>query len=136
MQGGNLVATNLLAADFIEVLRNASVTGQLGAKWLTGLVGNVAIPRQTAQTSTDWVGESAAITESEGTFDQVTPSPKILGALSKISSARQCLCMHGMLWSYPRWKAIRRFSSTFASSASLRLTTIASPRATERTTVR
>jgi HK97 family phage major capsid protein len=67
------------------VLRNASVTGQLGAKWLTGLVGNIAIPRQTAQTSTYWVGESSAITESEGTFDQVTLSPKTLGALSKIS---------------------------------------------------
>ena len=83
--GGTLVATNLLAADFIEVLRNASVTAQLGARMLTGLVGNVDIPRQTAQTTTYWVGESSAVTESEGTFDKLSMKARTLGALSVIS---------------------------------------------------
>jgi HK97 family phage major capsid protein len=84
-QGGNIVGTELLAADFIEVLRNATVIGQLGARFLTGLVENVNIPRQNAQTQTYWVGESVALTESEATFDQVQLRPHVVGALSKMS---------------------------------------------------
>lgn len=84
-QGGNLVATNLLADSFIEVLRNQSVTAQLGATYLPGLVGNVDIPRQITATSTYWVGESGALTEGEATFDKVQLRPKTIGALSKMS---------------------------------------------------
>ncbi len=84
-QGGNLVATNLLADQWIEVLRNQLVTTLLGARYLTGLVGNVDIPRQITQTGTYWVGESGAPTEAEATFDKVALRPKTIGALSKIS---------------------------------------------------
>ena len=85
IQGGNLVATNLLADNFIEVLRNASVTAQLGARYLTDLVGKVDIPRQSAAMSVGWVGESTAGTESEGTFDKVSLSPKTVSAWSVMS---------------------------------------------------
>lgn len=85
VQGGNLVATQLLAQSFIEVLRNATVTGQLGATYLTGLVGKVDIPRQSSATQTYWVAESGAVTEAEATFDKVSLSPKTIGSLSKIS---------------------------------------------------
>lgn len=84
-QGGNLVETELLASDFIEVLRNSTVTGQLGARYLTGLVGDINIPRQDTQTPTYWVGESVALTEGEATFDQVQLRPHVVGALSKMS---------------------------------------------------
>lgn len=84
-QGGNMVATNLLADSFIEVLRNTAVTTQLGARLLTGLVGNVDIPSQTAQTSTYWVAESGAPTEAEATWGKVSLRPKTIGALSKMS---------------------------------------------------
>lgn len=83
--GPNLVATNLLDQNFIEVLRNASVTQQLGARYLTGLVGQVDIPRQTSATSTYWVGESGALTQAEATFDKVSLRLKTIGALSKMS---------------------------------------------------
>lgn len=83
--GGNLVQTSLLDSQFIEVLRNASVVAQLGARYLTGLVGQVDIPRQTSQTGTYWVGESGAITEAEATFDKVSLRLKTVGALSKMS---------------------------------------------------
>jgi len=83
--GGNVVGTELLAADFIEVLRNRTVTGQLGAKFLSGLVQNIDIPRQDSQTQTYWVGESVALTEAEATFDQVQLRPHVVGALSKMS---------------------------------------------------
>ena len=84
-QGGNVVALNLLADSFIEVLRNQTVTQLLGATYLPGLVGNVDIPRQITQTGTYWVGESGAVTEAEATFDRVSLRPKTIGALSKIS---------------------------------------------------
>jgi HK97 family phage major capsid protein/HK97 family phage prohead protease len=83
--GGALVATNLLADNFIEVLRNASVTAQLGARYLTDLQGNVDIPRQNGASSVGWVGESVAGSESEATFDKVSLTPKTVSAWSVMS---------------------------------------------------
>ena len=82
---GNLVATNLMAGSFIDMLRNNAIIMRMGARMLTGLVGNVAIPRQTGATQTYWIAEGAAITESEGTFDLVPLSPKTVGALSMMT---------------------------------------------------
>ena len=84
--GGNLVATDLMADDFIEALRNSSVMMSLGVKALPGLVGDVAIPRRSGVASTYYLStETTAITQAESTFDQVTLSPKSLAALSKFS---------------------------------------------------
>lgn len=84
--GGNLVATELLADDFIEALRNSSPVVGLGVRTLTGLVGDVAIPRRSGVGSVYYLSsETTAITQSESTFDQVTMSPKNLAALSKYS---------------------------------------------------
>lgn len=83
--GGATVATNLLASSFIEVLRNKALIMQLGPTVLSGLVGNIAIPRQITQTQTYWVTEASAITEAEATFDQVSLTPKQLGARSQYS---------------------------------------------------
>ena len=84
--GGNLVATELLADDFIEALRNSSPVVGLGVRTLTGLVGDVAIPRRSGVASTSYLSsQTTAITQAESTFDQVTMSPKNLAALSKYS---------------------------------------------------
>jgi HK97 family phage major capsid protein len=83
--GGNTVATDLLAADFIELLRNRMVVMGMGARMLTGLVGNIAIPRQSGAATAYWVAENAAPTESQQSFDQVTMSPKTMGAFTDIS---------------------------------------------------
>ena len=79
-KGGNLVATDLLAGSFIDVLRNRMVLNELGATFLTGLQGNVAIPKKTAPSSVAWVAENSAPSESTNTpsFGQVTLSPKTL----------------------------------------------------------
>ena len=45
-QGGNLIQTEVDASNFISLLRNASALDQAGATTLTGLQGNIAIPRQ------------------------------------------------------------------------------------------
>ncbi len=84
--GGNLVATDLMADEFIEALRNQSVMLNLGIRTMTGLVGDVAIPRRSGVASTYYLStETTAITQSESTFDQVTLQPKNLAALSKYS---------------------------------------------------
>jgi HK97 family phage major capsid protein/HK97 family phage prohead protease len=83
--GGTLVANNLLAGSFIEVLRNKARVLQAGARILSGLVGNVTIPRQSGQTATYWVTEGGGLTEAEATFDSITMSPKQLGAVSLIT---------------------------------------------------
>jgi HK97 family phage major capsid protein len=83
--GGNLVATELLSDSFIEVLRNAMVTPVLGARFLSGLVGNIDIPRQITASQTSWVGELTAGTESEATFDKVQLRPKNLTSWGIIS---------------------------------------------------
>ncbi len=83
--GGNLVATDLLTGSFIDVLRNAMVIDRLGARMLTGLVGNIAIPKQASAATAYWVAESGAPTESQQSFSQVTMSPKTVGAYTDIS---------------------------------------------------
>jgi HK97 family phage major capsid protein/HK97 family phage prohead protease len=84
--GGYLVATDLLATNFIDMLRNRLVVMSAGAQMLTGLVGNIAIPRQTGGATAYWVAEGVAPTESQPTFDQVVMSPKTVAAFTDINS--------------------------------------------------
>lgn len=83
--GGNLVATDLLAGSFIDLLRNRMVLAQLGATVLDGLTGNVAIPSQTSGASTYWVSENNPVTESQAAFGQVTLTPKTVGMFTDFS---------------------------------------------------
>ena len=89
--GGNLVATDLLADSFVDVLRRRLVIAEMGATMLPGLQGNVAIPRRTTSSTSYWFGadNSDAITESTGAIDQVTMSPKTVGCYSKFSRLMQ-----------------------------------------------
>ena len=83
--GGAAVATQLLSDNWIEVLRNTMVTPKLGARFLSGLVGKVDIPRQITAAATSWVGELTAGTESEATFDKVSLAPKNITSWGVIS---------------------------------------------------
>jgi HK97 family phage major capsid protein/HK97 family phage prohead protease len=83
--GGNLVATELDAGSFIDLLRNASALDQAGATVLTGLTGNVAIPRQSGAGTAYWVAESGAPTESQQSIDQVSLTPKTVAAFTDYS---------------------------------------------------
>lgn len=83
--GGNTVQTNLLAASFIDLLRNRMQVARMGAQFLTGLTGQIAIPRQTGGATAYWVAESGSPTESQAAFDQVTMTPRTVGAFSDIS---------------------------------------------------
>lgn len=83
--GGNSVATDLMADAFIDLLRNKSIVQRAGATVMNGLVGNVAIPKQTGAATAYWVAESGAPTESQQTIGQVSMSPKTVGAFTDFS---------------------------------------------------
>lgn len=84
-QGGNLVGTNLMAGSFIEQLRAKLLASRLGVTIMSGLTGDVAIPKQASASTAYWVAEQTAITESSPTFGQVTLSPNTLGAFNDYS---------------------------------------------------
>lgn len=84
-QGGNLVATDLLSGNFIDLLRNRMVLNRMGTQFLSGLVGNVAIPRQTGGATFYIVTEGSSPQLSGQTFDQVPMSPKTGAARTQIS---------------------------------------------------
>jgi HK97 family phage major capsid protein len=84
--GSQLVMEDTLIGSFIELLRNQSAVLDMGATRLTGLTGNVKIPRQTGATTAYWIGtENTAITESTPSFGQITLQPKSVAALVEVS---------------------------------------------------
>lgn len=81
-----IVATNLMAGDFIDVLRNSSSVMQAGARMMSGLVGNVDIPKKTAASTAGWIStEGGAASESEPTFGTVSLTPKTVGAFTDMT---------------------------------------------------
>lgn len=84
--GGYLVGTDNLAGSFIDLLRPKMIAQQLGCQFLTGLQGNVTIPKLAAGATAYWLAnEATSITESQGTLGQVALSPKNVGAYSEFS---------------------------------------------------
>lgn len=84
--GAELVATDLLAGQYVDILRNNMVAMQAGVQMLPGLVGNIDIPRQTSATSAAWLAsEGANAAESEPQFDQISGTPKDLAAYTEIT---------------------------------------------------
>lgn len=85
-EGSEFIQTDLLANEFIDVLRNRAFVLKAGARVLSGAVGNIAIPRQTAAIAPAISAtEVTAFTEGAPTYDQVTLSPKIVNSKQPIS---------------------------------------------------
>jgi HK97 family phage major capsid protein len=86
-KGGELRATEL-RPELIDLLRQRSLAiGTLGARFMPGLVGNVAFPRQTASMTANWVAEAPGsdMALSSLSLDQVTLSPRTLQASTTVS---------------------------------------------------
>lgn len=90
--GGYLIGTSM--GSLIEMLRNRMLVRQLGATVLGGLIGDVAIPKQSGGATAYWVGENTAPTESQQTLGQEVLKPKTCGAYTDISRK---LLMQGSL---------------------------------------
>lgn len=83
--GKNLVETLLLAGHFVEALVAALVLREAcGVEVLTGLVGNVSIPKGES-ISGGWIAEGANAPKKNPTFGQITASPHTFGAYVDIT---------------------------------------------------
>lgn len=70
---------------FTPALTNATVMRLLGSTILSGLSGNVVIPRETGAPNVGWVNEDEALPTGNATFDSLTLTPHHVGAISEIS---------------------------------------------------
>ena len=83
--GGYLVDTQLLTGSFIDLVRNRSALLGLNVTTLTGLTGNVDIPKKTGNTTAYWVGEDVAVSETNIALGQISMTPKSLGGYVDIT---------------------------------------------------
>lgn len=85
--GGYLVGTdNAPGGAFIDLLRNRLVTAEMGATFMSGLHGNVTIPKQASANTAYWLAnEGTAITEGNLTLGQLSLTPKTVGAYQELS---------------------------------------------------
>ena len=84
--GGATVDTILDSANLIMYLRNRMMFMQMGARMLSGLEGNVDIPRQSGVANVYWIAtEGGSVTQDESTFDLVQIRPKTVGVKSRFT---------------------------------------------------
>lgn len=84
-EGADIKSTDIAVGSFIDMLRNKMILGQAGVTVLSGLVGDLQIPRQSGGATAYWLAEQTAVTESTPTTDKVTLQPKTVGAFMDIS---------------------------------------------------
>lgn len=82
--GTNSIQTLLLTSSFIDLLRNRSFLLSVVSE-LSGLVGNIDIPRQLTGPAAEWVGEDVAAAATGITFGLVSLRPKTLAARSEVT---------------------------------------------------
>lgn len=81
--GAETVQTSV--GDLIPFLRPDLYSAAMGATILTGLTGNLTLPRNNAVSSATWEGEVDANAESEPTFDSIALAPERLGLYALLS---------------------------------------------------
>lgn len=84
-EAGNLIATDLRADLYTDALRNALVMGRLGARILTGLTSNIAIPRKSVASTIGVLTEIGSASETNPNIVQSTLQPKRVGAYVQVS---------------------------------------------------
>jgi HK97 family phage major capsid protein len=92
--GGYLVEETVDYANMVELLRNQSHVMALGARTITGLRGDVSIPRVISGTTAYWVSETGQVTSSKAQFGQLQAKPRRLGSTTNYS--KQLLVQSGL----------------------------------------
>ncbi len=82
--GGALIPDEV-TNEIIEMAIAQTPIESLGVTKMTGLRGELPIPKVTGRPTAYWVGEEEAATESSSTFGEITLRPKTLAAFTKIS---------------------------------------------------
>ena len=80
-----LIGTDHRADQFIAPFRDALLARRLGVRVLSGLRGNISIPKYGTGLSVGWVAENQAVPESNLDMDSVTLSPKHAGGVTELS---------------------------------------------------
>lgn len=83
--GINLISTDLRADQFIDALRARMVVRRLGARVLSGITGNLDIPKQASAAGTSWVAEDSAISDQDPAYTKIAFTPKHCAAMSEFS---------------------------------------------------
>jgi HK97 family phage major capsid protein len=83
--GLNLVQTDVLAEQFIDALRPASVVARLGGRLITGLRDNIALPKLAGSPASEWVAEGAPLTPADHILAQVLGEPHHCGLVTTYS---------------------------------------------------
>ena len=83
--GGALVGTDRLTGSFIDLVRNRSAFLNSGITVLSGLEGNVEIPKKLTSSQFYFVGENQDVNNSKLTFGLVTMIPRTIGVRVPIS---------------------------------------------------
>lgn len=81
----NLVPEDHRADQYIGPLRNALLARRLGVRVLSGLRGDVHIPKHGTSVTSAWVAENSGLSPSDMTFGNVSLTPKHVGSLSEMS---------------------------------------------------
>ena len=82
---GSILPTDFRPDQFVSALTATAALTTLGATTLSGLTGNVEIPRETGSPNVGWVAENSALPTGNATFDSLTLSPHHVGVISEIS---------------------------------------------------
>lgn len=93
-EAGNLVGTELRGDMFTDALRNAMVMGKLGVTYLSGLTGNVDLPRKATASTLGMLTEIGSASETAPATAKATLSPKRVGAYVQVS--KQALIQSGI----------------------------------------
>ncbi len=82
--GAYLVENDVMQGSFIDLLRNRTTIMRL-ATVISGLVGNIDIPKKTSDGQAYWLGEGQDATETGFALGQISMSPKTIGAYTDIT---------------------------------------------------
>lgn len=80
-----LVPTDHRGDLYIQPLRNKLLARRLGVRVLSGLHGNVTIPKHGTGVSVGWVAENGAVPDSDVNPSNITLTPKHAGGLTELS---------------------------------------------------
>ncbi|MXP28105.1 phage major capsid protein [Porphyrobacter algicida] len=82
---GTIAPTDFRPDLFTSALTNSAIVTRLGATTLTGLTGDVVIPRETGAPNVGWVNEDEALPTGNATFDSLTLTPHHVGVITELS---------------------------------------------------
>jgi HK97 family phage major capsid protein len=116
--GGHLKGVNHMGSEFIEALRSRLVVGSMGARVMSGLKGDVSIPKMATVAAAAFVAENNAVAEQNQTFGELALVPRTLGVMTDISRKL-------MLQSDPSAEAIVRNDLLNAVAAKIESVSIA-----------